>query len=183
MERVTLDCSQLRDIRLKMENSLPGTIYIDGQNFLNEFRNIAELMAQPKSEEDKLFELMKVLSSNPKILVFDFVAEKRRVLDTTATAIRIKNQAKELLWFLNREVETKTPKKLTKFRGRRIDNDEVVIGHYFIAPLTEENSGMPSESGWFFLSGSKEKIHCIEKDGVVFSVKPESVEEVREKNL
>ena len=61
-----------------------------------------------------------------------------------------------------------------KFRGRRIDNGEWVYGHYFTPPPTDENSGLPPESGWFFLSGSSER-HCIEQDGVVFTVDPETV--------
>ncbi|MDA8119997.1 MAG: YopX family protein [Gammaproteobacteria bacterium] len=63
-----------------------------------------------------------------------------------------------------------------KFRGRRSDNGEWVYGHYFTPPLTDENSGLPAESGWFFLSGT-EKRHCIEQDGVVYTVDPDTVGE------
>lgn len=60
-----------------------------------------------------------------------------------------------------------------EFRGKRKDNTvhsgSWVYGHYLVAPLTDENSGMPPETGWFFLSPS-EPLHCIESDGVVFVV-------------
>ena len=67
-----------------------------------------------------------------------------------------------------------------KFRGRRMDdtihNGRWVYGHYFTPPLTDENSGLPAESGWFFLSGT-ERRHCIEQDGVVYTVDPDTVGE------
>ena len=62
-----------------------------------------------------------------------------------------------------------------KFRGKCIDNGEWVYGHYFISPLTDENSGASPDKGWFFLSG--EKRHCIERDHVVFIVDPGTVEQ------
>jgi len=65
-------------------------------------------------------------------------------------------------------------KKEIIFTGKRIDNGEIVKGHYFTPPLTDENSGLPPETGWFFLAGG-ERRHCIEKDGVVYTVTPESV--------
>ena len=66
---------------------------------------------------------------------------------------------------------------LCTFRGQRIDNDEWVYGHYFIAPLTDENSGTDPECGWYFLSG--EKRHCISTEhGVVYVVVAETVEQV-----
>lgn len=55
-----------------------------------------------------------------------------------------------------------------KFRGKRIDTGEWVYGHYFTTPLTDENSGAPSEDGWFFLTG--EQRHCISTDGVVYVI-------------
>ncbi|MCF8566886.1 YopX family protein [Alicyclobacillus tolerans] len=69
-----------------------------------------------------------------------------------------------------------------KFRGKRIDyerwpkNPELhwVYGHYFVAPLTDENSGMPAKSGWSFLGGA-EQMHCIEQDGVSFVVDPKTL--------
>lgn len=64
--------------------------------------------------------------------------------------------------------------KLTKFRGKRIDNGEWVIGNYFVTPLTDENSGTTPDKGWFFLTG--ETRHCISTEtGVVFVVSEESV--------
>lgn len=71
-----------------------------------------------------------------------------------------------------------------KFRSKRIDNGEWIYGNYFTPPLTDENSGMPAESGWFFLSGGDEH-HCIEQNGVVFTVDPETVGQftgLRDKN-
>lgn len=60
------------------------------------------------------------------------------------------------------------------FSGRRIDNGEEVKGMYFIAPLTDENSGTDPCCGWFFLTG--ETKHCISTNqGVVYVVIPESV--------
>lgn len=59
------------------------------------------------------------------------------------------------------------------FRGRRIDTGMWMTGQYVTTPITDENSGLPSESGWFFLTG--ETRHCIVKDGVAYSVVPESV--------
>lgn len=67
-----------------------------------------------------------------------------------------------------------------RFRAKRKDdtihNGAWVYGHYFVAPLTDENSGMPTESGWSFLSGGDAK-HCIESDGVVFVVDVETLGE------
>lgn len=61
-----------------------------------------------------------------------------------------------------------------KFTGKRIDKDEWVEGYYFVAPLTDENSGSPAEAGWFFLTG--EKRHCISTEsGVVYIVQENSV--------
>jgi uncharacterized phage protein (TIGR01671 family) len=55
-----------------------------------------------------------------------------------------------------------------KFRGRRIDTGKWVYGDYFRTPLTDENSGAPSEAGWFFLTG--EPRHCIGQNGVAFVI-------------
>lgn len=33
-----------------------------------------------------------------------------------------------------------------KFRAKRIDNNDWVYGHYFISPLTDENSGTKPEA-------------------------------------
>lgn len=55
-----------------------------------------------------------------------------------------------------------------KFRGKRVDNGEWVYGQYFTTPLTDENSGLPSNVGWFFLTG--EKNNCIARDGVSFVI-------------
>ncbi len=60
-----------------------------------------------------------------------------------------------------------------KFRGKRIDNGEWVEGHYFVAPLTDENSGTQPDAGWFFLTG--ETRHCISNNGVVFVVDQNTV--------
>jgi len=65
---------------------------------------------------------------------------------------------------------------LPKFKGERIDNGEWVEGHYFTTPLSDENSGAPTDAGWFFLTG--ETRHCIGKDGIAFCVHPESVQVV-----
>lgn len=61
------------------------------------------------------------------------------------------------------------------FRGRRTDNKKWVHGHYFMTPLTDENSGATQDKGWFFLSG--ERRHCISTDGVVFVIDPETLGE------
>lgn len=63
-----------------------------------------------------------------------------------------------------------------EFRGRRLDNGHWVYGRYFRAPLTDENSGMPAEAGWFFLSGGDIK-HCIESDGIAFVIDVETLGE------
>ena len=71
-----------------------------------------------------------------------------------------------------------------KFRGRRIDyqvwpdspNIQWVHGLYFTAPLTDENSGMNADAGWYFLSGGERK-HCIVQDGTSFVVDPDTVGE------
>lgn len=60
-----------------------------------------------------------------------------------------------------------------KFRGKRVDNGEWVYGDYFKTPLTDENSGLPPDSGWFFLTGKTN--HCIGQDGVAFVVDPATV--------
>lgn len=63
-----------------------------------------------------------------------------------------------------------------KFRGKRIDNGQWVYGHCFKTPLTDENSGMPSDAGWFFLSGTD--LWCIRsKDGAAFVVDRDTVGE------
>ena len=61
-----------------------------------------------------------------------------------------------------------------KFRGRRIDNGAWVYGHYFVSPLTDENSGTNMDKGWFFLSDCIKR-HCVESNGVSFVVDPDSV--------
>lgn len=63
----------------------------------------------------------------------------------------------------------------TKFRGKRADTGEWVYGNYFVSPLTDENSGTPPSSGWFFLSGDSK--HCIEQNHVVFVIDPETLGE------
>ncbi|RKS00402.1 YopX family protein [Flavobacterium sp. 102] len=60
-----------------------------------------------------------------------------------------------------------------KFRGKRIDNGQWVEGHYFVTPLTDENSGTQPDAGWFFLTGDKR--HCISNNGVVFVVHENTV--------
>lgn len=60
-----------------------------------------------------------------------------------------------------------------KFRGKRIDNGAWVCGHYFMTPLTDENSGTPADSGWFFLTG--EPRHCIGSNGVAFVIDPKTL--------
>jgi uncharacterized phage protein (TIGR01671 family) len=60
-----------------------------------------------------------------------------------------------------------------KFRGKRTDTGQWVYGDYFKAPLTDENSGLPPEAGWFFLCG--EIRHCISQNGVAFTVDPSTV--------
>jgi len=55
-----------------------------------------------------------------------------------------------------------------KFRGKRIDDGRWEYGQYFQSPLTDKNSGAPSEAGWFFLNG--ETRHCIVRDTVSFVV-------------
>jgi hypothetical protein len=72
-------------------------------------------------------------------------------------------------------------KLLPKIKGKRIDNGQWVTGQYVITPLTDENSGLPPESGWFFLTG--ETRHCIVKDNVAFCVDPETVSVVKDSGL
>lgn len=62
-----------------------------------------------------------------------------------------------------------------KFRAKRIDNGEWVYGCYFVTPLTDENSGVGPEAGWYFLSDGKKR-HCIsDESGVVHVVDPETL--------
>jgi uncharacterized phage protein (TIGR01671 family) len=62
------------------------------------------------------------------------------------------------------------------FRAKRIDMDRWVYGQYFISPLTDENSGEKSESGWFFLSGIDAKPHhIIVQNNVAFSIDPNTL--------
>lgn len=66
-----------------------------------------------------------------------------------------------------------------RHRAKRIDRDIWVTGHYFQAPLTDENSGAPPEAGWFFLSGADQPTrHLIEDDGVAFTIDPTTLEPV-----
>lgn len=68
--------------------------------------------------------------------------------------------------------QTVDPREVT-FRAKRIDLDLWVEGHYFRAPITDENSGAPQEAGWFFLAGPDEPTrHLIESDGVANMVDP-----------
>lgn len=60
-------------------------------------------------------------------------------------------------------------KREIKFRGRRIDNGQWVYGQYFQTPLTDENSGVSSDKGWFFLSDSQQR-HCIVQNCVAFVI-------------
>ena len=92
--------------------------------------------------------------------------------------------AVELLQFYETKVtdwalvtSSASDRNLPSFIGKRIDNGEWIEGYYFISPLTDENSGTPPESGWFFLSG--ERRHCIStENGVVYVVEPDSVQVV-----
>lgn len=59
--------------------------------------------------------------------------------------------------------------RLIKFRAKRHDNGAWVHGHYFTVPLTDGNSGLPQESGWYFLAGGETK-HCIESGGCAFVI-------------
>ena len=62
-----------------------------------------------------------------------------------------------------------------KFKGKRIDNGEWVSGHYFMTPLTDENSGIASNFGWFFLSDGIKR-HCIStEEGTVCVIDPETL--------
>lgn len=64
-----------------------------------------------------------------------------------------------------------------RHRAKRIDRDAWVVGHYFQAPLTDENSGAPQEAGWFFLAAPDQPTrHLIEDDGVAFTVDPATLE-------
>lgn len=61
-----------------------------------------------------------------------------------------------------------------KFRGKRIDNGNWVYGHYFVSPLTDENSGTNMDKGWYFLADCVKR-HCIESNGVSFVIDPETL--------
>lgn len=73
-----------------------------------------------------------------------------------------------------------------RYRAKRIDSDRFgmdmwVTGHYFTAPLTDENSGAPAEAGWFFLSGPDQPTrHLIADNGVAFTIDPDTLEPVNE---
>jgi len=60
------------------------------------------------------------------------------------------------------------------FRGKTIKDNRWVYGHYFVTPLTDEDSGADQKTGWFFLTG--EKRHCISNEnGAVFVVDEKTV--------
>ena len=61
------------------------------------------------------------------------------------------------------------------FRGKVIGRNQWVYGHYFISPLTDENSGEPIETGMFFLSYPAKPHYIIVQNNVAFSVDPETV--------
>ncbi len=59
-------------------------------------------------------------------------------------------------------------------RGKRLDNGNTVVGHYFQSGLTAEFQVAP-EHGAFF--GTDRRRHCIaDREGVVYEVDPASVE-------
>lgn len=62
-----------------------------------------------------------------------------------------------------------------KFRAKRIDIERWVYGDYFHTPLTDENSGAPPKSGWFFLTG--ERRACIVQNNVAFVIDEATVGE------
>lgn len=63
-----------------------------------------------------------------------------------------------------------------KFKAKRIDNNEFVEGYYFKTPLTDENSGIDSAFGWFFLSDGTER-HCISTEhGNAYVIDPKTLE-------
>lgn len=66
-------------------------------------------------------------------------------------------------------------KREIKFRAKRIDNENFVEGNYFKTPLTDENSGLNTSTGWFFLADGITR-HCIEQNGVAFVIDPETLE-------
>jgi hypothetical protein len=56
------------------------------------------------------------------------------------------------------------------FSAKRIDRNETVEGYYFTTPLTDENSGVDSKFGWFFLSDCTTR-HCISTvNGIVYVI-------------
>ena len=55
------------------------------------------------------------------------------------------------------------------------DKARWVYGHYFQAPLTDENSGTKADAGWFFLTGVTR--HCIESAHVVWVIDPRTLGE------
>jgi hypothetical protein len=62
------------------------------------------------------------------------------------------------------------------FKAKRIDNDSLVEGYYFKTPLTNENSGLDSKFGWFFLSDGEVR-HCIATtNGNVYVIDPKTIE-------
>lgn len=61
-----------------------------------------------------------------------------------------------------------------KFRAKTIKSNKWVYGHYFITPLSDEDSGTDPSAGWYFLTG--EKRHCIaNENGAVFVIDPETL--------
>jgi len=69
--------------------------------------------------------------------------------------------------------------KIQKYRAKAINRgDTYVEGYYFKSPLTDENSGLPPESGWFFLTGTEQK-HCIAtEEGVVYVVEEKTIKPI-----
>ncbi len=73
-----------------------------------------------------------------------------------------------------------------RYRAKRIDSERFgmdmwVTGHYFTAPLTDENSGAPAEAGWYFLAGPDQPTrHLIVDGGTAFTIDQTTLEPVAE---
>lgn len=63
--------------------------------------------------------------------------------------------------------------EIIKYRGKRKKNGEWVYGYYCKAPITDEDSGLPSSAGLYFLSGDER--YLIIRDGVAYTIIPKTL--------
>ena len=89
-ERITLDCSQLRDIHL--QGDLPNTIYIDGEAFIRSFsEQIDKLSDVAENKETFEEKLILALASNPAMIAFNTPDREEEVMRVAKTLVQLKD--------------------------------------------------------------------------------------------